>query len=99
MGIFKKEHKSLLLTWLFSLAFFITPLYIQAQDDSGSESIKPEMLMDVNTSKDFFKSLQISVIEHPIFLSSEANLAQSKEVLTTESCGAVRCAFAPPLQS
>ena len=81
MGIFKKEHKSLLLTGLFSLAFFITPLYIQAQDDSGSEYIKPQMLMDVNTSKDFFKSLQISVIEHPIFLSSEANLAQSKEVL------------------
>jgi outer membrane protein TolC len=39
------------------------------------------MVMDGSASKDFFKSLQNSVVEHPIFLSSEANLAQSKEVL------------------
>ena len=53
--------------------------WVHAQDDS--ERLRPSMVMDGSASKDFFKSLQISVVEHPIFLSSEANLAQSKEVL------------------
>tara|TARA_Y100001970_G_scaffold129883_1_gene160116 strand:- start:4171 stop:5484 length:1314 start_codon:yes stop_codon:yes gene_type:complete len=54
---------------------------IYAQDSIDSQSSKPEMMMDGSSSKDFFKSLQMSVIEHPVFLSSEANLAQSREVL------------------
>ena len=37
--------------------------------------------MDGSLSEDFFRSLKMSVIEHPVFLSSEANLAQSREVL------------------
>jgi len=53
--------------------------WVHAQDDS--ERLRPSMVMDGSASKDFFKSLQNSVVEHPIFLSSEANLAQSKEVL------------------
>ena len=53
--------------------------WVHAQDDS--EWLRPSMVMDGSASKDFFKSLQNSVVEHPIFLSSEANLAQSKEVL------------------
>jgi len=58
---------------------FESTQWVHAQDDS--EWLRPSMVMDGSASKDFFKSLQNSVVEHPIFLSSEANLAQSKEVL------------------
>ena len=58
---------------------FESTQWVHAQDDS--ERLRPSMVMDGSASKDFFKSLQNSVVEHPIFLSSEANLAQSKEVL------------------
>ena len=53
--------------------------WINAQENS--EWLKPSMVMDGSASKDFFNSLQDSVSEHPIFLSAEANLAQSKETL------------------
>ena len=46
-----------------------------------SEWLRPSMVMDGSASKDFFNSLQDSVSEHPIFLSAEANLAQSRETL------------------
>ena len=59
----------------------MVPITIHGQDSPESGLLKPEMLMDTSSSKDFFKSLQMSVIEHPVFLSSEANLLQSKEVL------------------
>ncbi|MDC0226210.1 TolC family protein [Gammaproteobacteria bacterium] len=54
-------------------------IVLHAQESSALT--KPSMMMNEITSKDFFKSLQISVKEHPIFLSSEANLAQSRETL------------------
>ena len=54
-------------------------ILLHAQESSALT--KPSMMMNEITSKDFFKSLQISVTEHPIFLSSEANLAQSRETL------------------
>jgi len=53
--------------------------WINAQENS--EWLRPSMMMDGSASKDFFNSLQDSVSEHPIFLSAEANLAQSKETL------------------
>ena len=69
------------MAWIFILVLFILPVNINGQDDTDFQSSKPEMLMNQSLSEDFFKSLQISVIEHPVFLSSEANLAQSSEVL------------------
>ena len=81
MITFFKNDRSSILAWILILALFIIPLKIHGQDDIVSQSSKPEMLMDGSSSEDFFKSLQISVIEHPVFLSSEANLAQSREVL------------------
>ena len=81
MITFFKNDRSSILAWILILALFIIPLKIHGQDDTVSQSSKPEMLMDGSSSEDFFKSLQMSVIEHPVFLSSEANLAQSREVL------------------
>ena len=81
MITFFKNDRSSILAWILILALFIIPLKIVGQDDNVSQSSKPEMLMDGSSSEDFFKSLQMSVIEHPVFLSSEANLAQSREVL------------------
>ena len=81
MITFFKNDRSSILAWILILALFIIPLKIHGQDETVSQSSKPEMLMDGSSSEDFFKSLQMSVIEHPVFLSSEANLAQSREVL------------------
>jgi len=81
MITFFKNDRSSILAWILILALFIIPFKIHGQDDTVSQSSKPEMLMDGSSSEDFFKSLQMSVIEHPVFLSSEANLAQSREVL------------------
>ena len=81
MITFFKSYRSSILVWVLILALFIIPLKIYAQDSIDSQSSKLEMLMDESSSKDFFKSLQMSVIEHPVFLSSEANLAQSREAL------------------
>ena len=81
MITFFKNDRSSILAWILILALFIIPLKIHGQDDIVLQSSKPEMLMDGSSSEDFFKSLQMSVIEHPVFLSSEANLAQSREVL------------------
>ena len=81
MDIFFRDHRGYILAWYLILGLFILPANIQGQDDIGSQALKPEMLMNGSSSEDFFKSLQMSVIEHPIFLSSEANLAQSREVL------------------
>ena len=81
MITFFKKDRSSILAWILILALFIIPLKIHGQDETVSQSSKPEMLMDGSSSEDFFKSLQMSVIEHPVFLSSEANLAQSREVL------------------
>ena len=81
MSIFFEDYRSYILAWIFILVLFILPININGQDDTDFQSSKPEMLMNQSSSEDFFKSLQISVIEHPVFLSSEANLAQSREVL------------------
>ncbi len=81
MITFFKSYRSSILVWILILPLFIIPMKIYAQDSIDSQSSKPEMMMDGSSSKDFFKSLQMSVIEHPVFLSSEANLAQSREVL------------------
>ncbi|MDP6146764.1 MAG: TolC family protein [Gammaproteobacteria bacterium] len=81
MSIFLEMFRGLFLTGILSLVFFMVPITIHGQDSPESGLLKPEMLMDTSSSKDFFKSLQMSVIEHPVFLSSEANLLQSKEVL------------------
>ena len=81
MSTFFRDHRGYILAWYLILGLFILPANIQGQDEIGSQALKPEMLMNGSSSEDFFKSLQMSVIEHPIFLSSEANLAQSREVL------------------
>ena len=81
MITFFKNDRTSILAWILILALFIIPLKIHGQDDTVSQSSKPEMLMDGSLSEDFFRSLKMSVIEHPVFLSSEANLAQSREVL------------------
>ena len=69
-------------TALIFLGFAITlesTSHSYAQENS--EWLRPSMVMDGSASKDFFNSLQDSVSEHPIFLSAEANLAQSRETL------------------
>ena len=81
MSTFFEDYRSYILAWIFILVFCILPININGQDDTDFQSSKPEMLMNQSSAEDFFKSLQISVIEHPVFLSSEANLAQSREVL------------------
>ena len=78
---FSKKNMLRLLTRLYLVTNCVFLVAVDAVNAETEDVKPPQLIMQDISANDFYKNLEEAIMNHPIFLGSEASVAQSRELV------------------
>lgn len=78
---FSKNNMLRLLTRLYLVTNCVFLVAFEAVNAETNDVKPPQLIMQDLSANDFYKNLEEAIMNHPIFLGSEASVAQSRELV------------------